>query len=402
MLVLRDSWALARAPITDFVAADLRLPTPDSPVPTLRMLATMSGGLPSGDPWADRQEALTDAEFDEVLRAGVQFAWVPGTTFAYSNLGYALLGRALQVAAGRRFHDLVLDEIVVPLGLGATAFTSDVAAADGVAIGHQRVDGAWVPLPFSGAARLTDRRAVQHRDRSGAMGPVLRRCPARCDAGPLSAAAAGRCNRATADPAGSEGPDRTRRRRLRIRPRRRPRPRPRRRRVHAGEYPGFSAHIGWHPATGIGVVVLKNATYAGVSRVAAAALRDLLAATEAGPAWAPWPATLAAQASVMRLLGEWDDAIAAELFSDNGSLDQPFARRRAGIANVVARAGTLAEVDQERGDGPAHRSWRHRRARRRALHDHHDPAPPPRVQTFEVRLKQRARRRPAGGSPGPR
>ena len=159
---------------------------------------------------------------------------------------------------------------------------------------------------------------------------------------------------------------------------------------HAGEYPGFSAHIGWHPATGIGVVALENATYAGVSRVAAAALRDLLAATEAGAAWEPWPATLAAQASVMRLLDDWDDAIAAELFSDNVALDQPLARRRAGIANVVARAGTLAEVDQERGDGPADRSWRVRG-------EHADlrctitmtPQHPPRVQTLEVRLEQR-------------
>ena len=68
----------------------------------------MSGGLPSDDPWADREEAITDAAFDEVLRAGVQFAWVPGTTFEYSNLGYTLLGRAIQVAARRRFHDLVV------------------------------------------------------------------------------------------------------------------------------------------------------------------------------------------------------------------------------------------------------------------------------------------------------
>ena len=50
----------------------LRLPTADSPVPTLRMLLTMSAGLASDDPWADRQEALTDAEFDATIGGGVR------------------------------------------------------------------------------------------------------------------------------------------------------------------------------------------------------------------------------------------------------------------------------------------------------------------------------------------
>ncbi|WP_261974889.1 serine hydrolase, partial [Curtobacterium sp. B18] len=61
-------------PITDFVPAfaDVALPTADSPVPTLRMLLTMSGGFPTDDPWADRQESLSDAEFDDVLRAGLR------------------------------------------------------------------------------------------------------------------------------------------------------------------------------------------------------------------------------------------------------------------------------------------------------------------------------------------
>ena len=71
------------------------------------MLLTMSAGLANDDPWADRQEALTDDEFDAVIGGGVRAMAVPGTTFEYSNLGYALLGRVIQVRGGRRFHDLV-------------------------------------------------------------------------------------------------------------------------------------------------------------------------------------------------------------------------------------------------------------------------------------------------------
>jgi CubicO group peptidase (beta-lactamase class C family) len=406
MLVLRDRGALSLdAPITDFVAADLRLPTPDSPVPTLRMLATMSSGLPSDDPWADRQEALTDAQFDELLRAGVRFAWVPGTAFEYSNLGYALLGRALQVAGRRRYHDLVVDEVVAPLGLGSTSFTADVAAAGGTAIGHRRVGGAWVPLPFSGAgafspigglfSTVTDlARWIQffvdaHRgDDAGPLTAASRRemqqgyrliPPDPSDPASPDTGAYGFGLFAEYDPAHGAIVS------------------------HAGEYPGFSAYIGWHPATGMGIVALENATYAGVSRPAAAALRDLLDATAARPASEPWPETLAAQESVMRLLHRWDEALGDELFSDNVALDEPLGRRRAAIARVLARAGPLGAVDQEGGNGPADRSWRirgeHADVRCRIAMN---PQHPPRVQTVEVRLEQRRRPKPAGGSPAPR
>src|SRR4051795_1723795 len=58
LLLLRDRGVLSLdAPITDFVPqAVLRLPSADSPVPSVRMLMSMSGGLPTDDPWADRQE----------------------------------------------------------------------------------------------------------------------------------------------------------------------------------------------------------------------------------------------------------------------------------------------------------------------------------------------------------
>jgi hypothetical protein len=160
---------------------------------------------------------------------------------------------------------------------------------------------------------------------------------------------------------------------------------------HSGGYPGFSAHMRWHPVTGLGVVAFENATYAGVSQPATVALRLLLDAVGRRPSWEPWPETLAAQAAVMRLLHSWDDAVADGLFSGNVALDEPYDRRRATITAVLARAGTLGEVDDEHGDAPSDRSWRirgeHADVRCEiALTPHH----PPRVQTLEIKLEPHA------------
>jgi deoxyribose-phosphate aldolase len=43
---------------------------------------------------------------------------------------------------------------------------------------------------------------------------------------------------------------------------------------HGGGYPGFGSHMRWHPASGIGVVVLANSRYAPVQGLAKEALRE--------------------------------------------------------------------------------------------------------------------------------
>ncbi|MEO5898592.1 MAG: serine hydrolase domain-containing protein [Ilumatobacteraceae bacterium] len=415
LLLLRDQGALSLdAPITDFVPAfaDVRLPTNDSPVPTLRMLATMSAGLPGDDPWADRQEALTDDELDAVLRAGVRFVFVPGTEFEYSNLGYALLGRAIQVAAGRRYHDVVMDEIIRPLGLASTRFTADVAAPDvpaadvpavggvtvggvtvgGVAVGFDHVDDAWASMPFSGPgafspigglfSTVTDIAAWAqffldaHRGTTtGPLSPASRREMQQAQrlVPPTNAMSDGLSVGyglglvLTHDP--EHGPIIS----------------------HSGGYPGFSSHMRWHPATGIGIVALENATYAGVGRPAAEALRAILATVETRPAVRAWPEAVAAQATVSALLQSWDDALAADLFSENIELDEPIERRRAAIGRALEQTGALGANLDGNSDFANDRTWS-------ISGEHADlrceltlsPLVPPRVQTLEVTVQAHA------------
>ncbi|OIH94574.1 serine hydrolase [Curtobacterium sp. MCBA15_001] len=401
LTLVADGRVSLDAAVTDFVPAfgAVTLPTADSPVPTLRMLLTMSAGFPTDDPWGDRQESITDDQLDDVLRGGLLFDSVPGTTFAYSNLGYALLGRAVQVVAGRPFTDVVRDTLLGPLGLDDTVFAAADARGD-VVTGARGHEGTWEPLPLSdpGAfspigglfstvsdlsrwARHLSSAFASVRDRSGTAEP-----------GPVSPAdrrlmqQAMRVITTPAVPAARRpvgyglglfveqddvvGPIVS----------------------HSGGYPGFSAHMRWSTRTGLGVVAFENATQAKVSVVTETA-HDLLLGLDrpdapgtalsrpTGPAparaagTAPvrpagtatvtvLPETRAAQAAVSRLLAEWTTAgdpaaVAADLCTPNVPMDVPWDRRRAAAAQAIAQVGADlgAAPVAESSSVPTHLRW---------------------------------------------
>jgi hypothetical protein len=129
----------------------------------------------------------------------------------------------------------------------------------------------------------------------------------------------------------------------------------------------------WHPATGIGTIVLANGTYASAGTLAAEMLAAVLAAHEEaaadrgeirlhGPVPAPggpWPETLAARSRIDALLQDWDDAAARAIFSPNVDLDRPLAQRQADIARLRQRIGQFG-ADPARPpeyDSPAHCRW---------------------------------------------
>lgn len=391
LLLLRDRGLVdLDAPITDWVPG-LRL-VPGDRVPTLRMLLTMSAGLANDDPWADRQEAMTDDEFDATCAGGVRLMWEPGTAFEYSNLGYALLGRVIQVAAGRPYHDVVTDELLRPLGLTSTAFTPP-AGANAVATGFDRQGEEWVALPFTAPGAFSPIGGLFSTVRDLCRWMqwfVASDCAGDPEGGngePLSAASRREMCRGV-QPRPTEGAsggvaaygfglvEQHHRRRGTVV-------------YHSGGYPGFSAHIRWHPASGLGIVALENATYAGVSGPAAAALAALLDATLAPPPIVPWPETLAAQDAVVSLIRKgWDDEVADELFTTNVAEDRSYDRRGAQLTELLEQTGTLGEVVDASSDTPANRAWtiRGELADLRVDISLH-PLDPPRVQWFDVELQ---------------
>ena len=90
---------------------------------TLADALTMSTGLPKDDPWADRLEAMPEAEFTSLITDWTpRLDFAPGHGYSYSNLGYALVGRWIENQTGKRAIDVVSDLVLRPLGMSSTSF----------------------------------------------------------------------------------------------------------------------------------------------------------------------------------------------------------------------------------------------------------------------------------------
>ncbi|MFI2371926.1 serine hydrolase domain-containing protein [Streptomyces sp. NPDC018833] len=121
---------LARLATADRIDPDDRLTRWLPAVPagsdiTLRQLADHTSGLPRLHPLPsatdprDPYAALDAEEFDRVLRRLDEIALrPPGAGEEYSNLGYAVLGAALEAAGGGTYEDLLREYVLAPLGVG--------------------------------------------------------------------------------------------------------------------------------------------------------------------------------------------------------------------------------------------------------------------------------------------
>src|SRR5690606_24095787 len=78
----------------------------------------------------------------------------PGSSFEYSNLGYAILGEIISRASGQDYRAFVRERIIDPLGLADTRFAASELAS--VAPGYHREPalpgqpGGWTNQAASG------------------------------------------------------------------------------------------------------------------------------------------------------------------------------------------------------------------------------------------------------------
>lgn len=374
-------------------------PTRDSPEVAVRDLLTHSAGFPEDNPWGDRQMAVSGAALSGWLRAGLPRANAPGMAFEYSNYGYALLGRIVARASHRRYRDFVDAELLRPLGMRSTRWEAGAVPAGKLARGYHREEGRWreepplgdgafapmgglfssVPdlarwvafqleawpprdAPEPGPLRRASAREMQQMARFDGL-DVDRDAPDR----PLTAFAAGygyglgvvrRCGLGTVV-------------------------------GHAGGFPGWGSRMRWLPESGVGMVVLANATYA--TRLLDPRLWKALAALQATgglPARVPQPAPAlaAAREAVVRLLGGWDDALASRMAAENLFLDESREARRAALERLRAAHGACRPEGALEAENALRGRWRMACDRGwLELAITLAPTAPPRIQSWTVR-----------------
>ena len=398
-LLLRDRGLLRLDdPVVEHLpwVESIGLPPGSAPI-TIRNLLTMSGGLPTDDPWGDRQESLPLGDFDALVAAGLSFNRAPGTGFEYSNLGYALLGRVISRVTGEDYREFVTREILQPLGLRSTTYdvdrlgprTQGYAPVDaGLVVEPDVVSGAFSPMgglwstvedlarwvaflesawraePSSGPVRASSRREMQETQ----VWAFTEATTTNCYGYGLYVSIDQDLGRFVS---------------------------------HSGGYPGFGSHMRWHPESGWGVVALGNRTYAPMGKVAPIILADIVredAADRSRQAAraAMWPQTIAAMDVAESLLAEWDDALLDQHAAVNLDMDRPRAERRADWQRVAAQtAGFVRRSDSIESRSPAHARWCVAGPGGEAwLEVLLSPERPPRIQTLAITG-------PGASSPGP-
>jgi CubicO group peptidase (beta-lactamase class C family) len=317
----------------------------------VRDLLSHAAGFVTDDPWGDRQQVLSEADFTRMLADGVPFTRAPQTAFEYSNLGYALLGRIITNVSGRPYADYIRAEIMRPLGMGSTGYDIFASPADRRAIGYRWENEAWVREPDMrhgtfGAMGGVETSAEDYarwvafllsawpaRDEPE-RGPV-RRSTVRELAQGLNFVSVGRrpgdpesCPQAIAYGMGMRvaqdcdlGPTL----------------------AHGGGYPGYGSYLLLLPEQGIGIFALTNRTYAGPSAPVWSAAMEL---HRAGVLWPRAQRVSEALTAAYRAAGGIYRAGSVEVargqLAMNFLMDRSASNWRADLAHLRSALGTCA------------------------------------------------------------
>lgn len=290
ILKLRDEGKLSLDAPAETYVPEMRgwtYPTRDSRKIRVRDLLNHTAGFVTDDPWGDRQQPLTEAQFTAMLKAGVPFARSSGLAMEYSNFGYATLGRIITNVSGKPYQAYIRDTIQAPLGMASTSYDVAKSPAERRAIGYRWQDDAWVREPdmADGAFGAMGGVETTANDYARWVGFLLSAWPPRDepDAGPVARATVREIVEGSNFPRGvmrasaAGEPCRIARaygmgwividdcdlgRYL----------------THGGGYPGYGSNVLLLPDRGIGIFALSNRTYAGPS---VPVLRAALALAEA-------------------------------------------------------------------------------------------------------------------------
>jgi CubicO group peptidase (beta-lactamase class C family) len=128
-----------QAPVTDYLPW-FELRSAYEPI-RIEDLLTHSAGLIRG------ADTTADSRFDVWALREMETGFAPGKRFYYSNVGFRILGYALEAAAGEPYRDLLTSRILGPLGLEHTEPEITVEIRARMAVGYDRLHDDRTPSP---------------------------------------------------------------------------------------------------------------------------------------------------------------------------------------------------------------------------------------------------------------
>lgn len=324
--------------------------TEDVPLMTIRDLLTHSAGFPTDDPWADRKLSDTVDEFIALLKKGIFFSTVSGTTYEYSNLGYTMLGYIIQKVTGVSYS-MFIDEMIRLPGI-LLDFTK--VPASQLVHGYRWADEKW------------KEEELLHDGVFGAMGGMIASIesfskyvalhqsawPPReaMETGPLKRSSIREMHQPWRfkDLVVDQYPDghdravasaygyglnwlRDDKGRVFV--------------GHSGGLPGFGSNWYMMPHYGVGVILFANVTYAPAFKVNLDVLDTLAGAAQLNPRQLP-PSSLLKerQQALFNLLPEWENASASGLFADNFFLDYSLRSLKDETSKLFSKAGEIISI----------------------------------------------------------
>lgn len=355
ILKLRDEGKLSLDAPAERYVPELKgwtYPTSDARRITVADLLRHTAGFVEDNPWGDRQQPLSEADFTKMLKAGVPFAQSPGIRMEYSNFGFALLGRIVSNVSGQPYQDYIRAAIMRPLGMSATGYDVFKSPTGSRALGYRWQDNAWLREPdmADGAFGAMGGVETTANDYARWAGFLLSAWPPRdgADTGPVKRATVRGiveggnfvkvadqprpdgtpCRTPTAYGAGWFVTDDCDFGQLVM---------------HSGGYPGYGSLLILSPESGVGIFAFANRTYAGPRQP----LRATLAILD-DEGWLrsrplPVSSSLAAAYAIAKQVWRIGDVSKAPL-ALNVALDRDLARRNAEIAGLKRDVGAC-EMD---------------------------------------------------------
>lgn len=359
ILRLRDAGKLdLDQPASRYLPELRRAPllTRDAPPITLRHLLTHGAGFPEDNPWGDRQLADTEQALIDLIQSPARFSNVPGVAYEYSNLGFALLGRAIHRVSGQRCQNYIGRNVLKPLAMTSTYWDPREVPAHRLAHGYRWQENAWLEEEQLGDgsyasmggmlssvedfARYMALHLSASPPRDEPESPVLRRSSLREMQHPWRFSTLNSKAKAADDsPCPSVGAygyglgwNKNCKDRVHV--------------GHSGGLPGFGSNWRILPEYGIGVVAFGNLTYADLGTPNSKALERLIQGANLLPRQLPPSPILQERArQLIQLLPDWTRAADSQIFAENFFPDNPIPLLARRTREPWDSLGTVIRID---------------------------------------------------------